>query len=130
MAARANFMALGSTSDRLVRPVSETTTGPVSAFSGLIPEIRGLLGGRKVAEQLAAIIGCDVRSASRYLAGDRIPSADVMVILLTHPATGPGMIAYVAERARRELSPKAYETFRQEMAKAALRAFVRDNNDD
>jgi hypothetical protein len=92
-------------------------------------EVRGWLGGHKVSEQLAAILDCDVRSAARYLAGDRIPSGDVVFGMMLDPRIGPRVMASIAERARRELSPSDFDAFKEAMAEATLSAFVRRNNE-
>ncbi|MDP3937723.1 MAG: hypothetical protein Q8R92_06265, partial [Deltaproteobacteria bacterium] len=110
-------------------PVRVLLTERSSLFPDLMREVRGWLGGKKVAEQLATIVGCDVRSAARYLAGDRIPSGDVVFAMMLDPVIGPRVMAYIFERARRELSARDFDNFKNEMAKATLRAFVRDNND-
>ncbi len=71
----------------------------------------------KTAEELAAILGCDQRSAARYLAGDRTPSADAVFTLIAsrHGAQLIGLIAS-------EMTPERRADFWKEMAKSARRA--------
>lgn len=78
----------------------------------------------KVPAQLAAIIGCDVRSAERYLSGDRTMNASAVFALLRSPV-GVKMV----EAATAGMPPQDYETFWMEMAKAAARADLRCRQD-
>lgn len=80
----------------------------------------------KPSYELAEILQCDVRSAQRYFAGDRIPSGDIVFAMLTDPRIGPSVLRHIADEAHRRLSTEDFETFKSEMAKAALRAFLRD----
>lgn len=71
----------------------------------------------KVAVELAAILGCEVRSAERYLAGERTPDAEAVIALIksTH---GVKLIAIVVG----DMPSDRQAIFWKEMAKAARRA--------
>lgn len=70
----------------------------------------------KVAEELADIIGCEVRSAERYLAGDRTPNAEA-VLELIKSQHGVKLIGLIVD----EMPPQRAAAFWREMAKAARR---------
>ncbi len=74
----------------------------------------------KPSVELAQIIGCDVRTAERYFAGDRTPAAEQIFTLLRSPVG-----ALLVEEATRDLPPAEYRKFWSEMAKANLRAMAR-----
>lgn len=118
MTREANTFALLSSTDRTVVGVTERS----SVFSGLF-------SGPKVAEQLAAIAGCDVRSAQRYLAGERTPPGDVVFAMLLDPVIGPRVLARITARAERELSPADFQKFQLQMAAAVVRADIRETNE-
>src|SRR5690606_23717012 len=98
-------------------------------FSGVMDSLGNWLGGRKVAEQVATLFECDVRSAARYLAGERVPPGDVVFALLLDPIIGPRVMERIMARAERELSPADFTIFQVQMASAALRADIRENNE-
>lgn len=75
----------------------------------------------KVAEELAAIMGCDVRSAERYLAGDRTPNAEAVLALITS-AHGVKLIGLIAA----DMPPREQAAFWREMARAARRSELID----
>jgi len=79
------------------------------------------LFGRHPTEKLAALVGCDVRTAERYFARDRAPEAATLVALLRSDI-GPRLV----EEATRDLPPAEHARFWREMAKATLRASLRD----
>lgn len=79
----------------------------------------------KPAQHLAEILGCDISTAERYFAGSRSPNFDNAVTMLRHPVTSVAML----EEATRLLSPDEYSQFWRAMGDAALRAFVRGNNE-
>lgn len=72
----------------------------------------------KAAEELAAILGCDVRSAERYLAGRRTPDANAVLRLIRDGLIAGRLIELVAA----EMSPLRRAAFWKEMGKAARRA--------
>lgn len=74
---------------------------------------------------LSEILGCDISTAERYFAGSRSPNFDNAVTMLRHPVTSVAMI----EEATRSLSPEEHSAFWRAMGDAALRAFVRGNNE-
>ena len=78
----------------------------------------------KPSMQLAAICGCDVKTAERYFAGDRTPNGEAVIAML-RSEVGVRLV----EEATRNLPPKEFEYFWREMGDAALRAFVRGNNE-
>lgn len=73
----------------------------------------------KAAEQLAAVLDCDVRSAERYLAGDRTPSADAVLKLLCSDKA-----LKLIEITVGEMPPDQAERFWAEMAKASKRRLL------
>ena len=79
----------------------------------------------KPAAHLAEILGCDISTCERYFAGAREPSFPNTVTMLRHPVTSVAMV----EEATRNLSPEDYAKFWKAMGDAALRAFVRGNNE-
>ena len=79
----------------------------------------------KPAAHLAEILGCDISTCERYFAGAREPSFPNTVTMLRHPVTSVAMV----EEATKELPPDEYAKFWTEMGRAALRAFVRGNNE-
>lgn len=105
---------------------------PVADRSAFFPRLweaaRTRFGGYKVAEQFAVIFGCDVRSAARYIAGDRTPGGNETIAALLDPVVGPEALALLIDAARRTLSEADYQRFVAVMAEAALRAFVREHN--
>jgi hypothetical protein len=132
MTPQANTLVAVPSTDRTVRPaqtVSKILTERSALFSGVMDSLGNWLGGRKVAEQAAKLFDCDVRSAARYLAGERVPPGDVVFALLLVPKIGPRVMERVMARAERELSPADFTMFRLEMARAALRADIRENNE-
>lgn len=70
----------------------------------------------KTAAQLANILGCDVRSAERYLAGHRTPDADAIMALLVSDY-GDRLVAIALAKMPWDRQLK----FSKEMAKAARR---------
>jgi hypothetical protein len=128
MTSQVHTIAVLPSTDRVVSPVRKILTERSSLFSDVMDALGGWLGGRKVTEQMAELFECDVRSAARYRAGERTPPGDVVFALLLVPKIGPRVLARVMERAERELSPADFTMFRLEMARAALRADVRENN--
>lgn len=109
--------------DQLV--VNAPTTRPIGRpiFERMMEAARSWWPS-KAAVELAAILGCDVRSAERYLAGDRTPDANAVIALLN---SGHAMkvIAFVAN----EMPPKQQAAFWKEMAKAARRAELLEERD-
>lgn len=75
----------------------------------------------KVAPELAVIIGCDVRSAERYLAGDRTPDAEAILSLIGSDIGDKLITVAIAE-----MSWERQRRFWDEMAKAARRFQLRD----
>lgn len=73
--------------------------------------------------ELAQILHCDVRSAQRYFAGDRVPDGPVAFYMIRNPEIGIALI----EEATKTLSPSEYRRFWKEMTRAALRAQSRDD---
>lgn len=71
----------------------------------------------KAAEELAAILYVDVRSAERYLAGHRTPDADALIALIKC-GFGAKLVALVAA----DMAPRQRTEFWKEMAKAARRS--------
>lgn len=78
----------------------------------------------KPSVELAAIIGCDVRTAERYFAGERAPDAAAIFAILGTEA-GVKLI----EARTHHLAPADYDKFWKAMGQATLRAFVRENNE-
>lgn len=71
------------------------------------------------AAELAAIIGCDVRSAERYLAGHRTADAEAVLALLTSEHG-----AKLIEAATAGMPADRQAAFWTEMGKAAKRADI------
>lgn len=111
--------------DQTVIPVSASLTERSALFSAVMGAVRIHFGDYKVAEQLAVLMDCKVRSAARYLAGDRVPDGISTINLLFDPVLGPLIFDHLIERARALLAPSEFSRFENVMAKAALRAFVR-----
>jgi hypothetical protein len=70
----------------------------------------------KPSVELAQIIGCDVRTAERYFAGDRTPDA-VALLSILRSAHGAALI----EAAVADLPHERQRKFWIEMGKAAMR---------
>lgn len=93
-----------------------------------LPEIMRSARGwfaHKPSVELAQIVGCDVRTAERYFAGDRTPATEQIVSML-RSEIGPRLIEAVIGG----LPENEQRRFWNEMAKATLRAFVRGNNEE
>lgn len=71
----------------------------------------------KAAAELATIIGCEVRSAERYLAGDRTPDAEAVLAILRSEHG-----AKLVEAAVADLPADRQRAFWNEMAMAVVRA--------
>lgn len=122
----------GNGSDRtvsVVQSVQSNSPERSSLFSGLMDAVRRRLPGPKVAEQFAAIIKCEPRSAARYLAGERVPDGNQTFEIFLHPTLGPPAMAAVMAEAERRLSASDFATFQVQMMRATVRADVRDNNE-
>lgn len=78
----------------------------------------------KPSVELAQIIGCDVRTAERYFAGDRTPAAEAIFSML-RSEIGVKLIV----EATASLPAADYARFWREMAKANLRAMARAEED-
>lgn len=105
----------GSTGHVVARSASDRPSG--RQFFPAIMEAARSLWRSKVAEELAVIMGCDVRSAERYLAGARTPEGELAARLL-FSEVGPMIIAAGVE----QLPPHRREKFWKEIGKAARRA--------
>jgi hypothetical protein len=79
----------------------------------------------KPSVELAQIVGCDVRTAERYFAGDRTPATEQIVAML-RSEVGPRLIEAVINA----LPESEQRRFWNEMAAATIRALmVRGNNE-
>jgi hypothetical protein len=78
----------------------------------------------KPSVELAQIVGCDVRTAERYFAGDRSPATDQIVSML-RSEIGPRLIEAVIGG----LPERDQEKFWKAMAIATMRGLTRDNNE-
>jgi hypothetical protein len=78
----------------------------------------------KPSVELAQIVGCDVRTAERYFAGDRTPATEQIVAML-RSEIGPRLIEAVVSG----LPEKDQLRFWQAMATSAVAAWTRDNNE-
>lgn len=81
--------------------------------------------GHKPSVELAQIVGCDVRTAERYFAGDRTPATDQIVAML-RSEIGPRLIEAVIG----QLPEKDQRRFWTEMAAATIRALLSKNNEE
>jgi hypothetical protein len=129
MAPAASTIALGhgtvrSVSD--VQTVSEKATERSVLLSAVMQSARSRLRGAKVAEQLATIMGCEPRTAARYLSGERVPGGNEVFAVLLHPKLGPPAIKALMDEAERQLTPADFQTFEIEMTRATLRAERRE----
>ena len=79
----------------------------------------------KPSVQLAAICGCDVKTAERYFAGDRTPNGEAVIAML-RSEVGVRLV----EEATRNLAPSDYKKFWSEMGLAALRANLREREEE
>lgn len=97
--------------------VYDRTVGndPTEFFPKLIRAIRAWWP-TKTAPELAAVLRCEVRSAERYLAGDRTPSAEALANLIKSEH-GPKVIALIAA----DMPPKAQAVFWREVARMGRR---------
>lgn len=75
----------------------------------------------KPSVELAEIVGCDVRTANRYFAGERTPDASALIALLRSPYG-----VRLVQEATKTLPAREHAEFWQEMAMAALRAAHRE----
>ena len=116
------------------------TSSPVSAATsrdGTVPDgtptrvvfsvMRAARGWfkHKPSMQLAAICGCDVKTAERYFAGDRTPNGEAVIAML-RSEVGVRLV----EEATRNLPPKEFQKFWAEMGLAALRANLREREEE
>lgn len=99
--------------------VVETTKAPV--FFSVMRAARSWWKS-KVPEQLAAAVGCDLRSAQRYLSGDRTMGAEAVFALLRSDV-GVKMV----EAAVADLPSKEADQFWREMAMAVVKAQIKDS---
>ena len=79
----------------------------------------------KPSMQLAAICGCDVKTAERLFRGDRAPNGEAVIAML-RSEVGVRLV----EEATRDLSPKEFKRFWREMGLAALRANLREREEE
>lgn len=116
MAARASTIALGPATDQ---PVARATER-----SSVIEMMRAARSWfpHKPSVELAQIVGCDVRTAERYFAGERTPDA-VALLAILRSEHGAKMV----EAAVADLPAKEQRKFWSEMAKAVLRASLADD---
>lgn len=99
-----------------------TTSG--RSISALAERARKLWGN-KVAAELAQVTGMSVRSAERWLAGDRSPSGDAVVMLLQSD-NGPAFLEALIET----MPAEAQVRWRNEFDLAAERALLRRGQDE
>lgn len=118
-AERTSNMATDHSARRSVGSSESHSTGR-SVATVVMDAARGWWSN-KVAAQLSAIIGCDIRSAERYLAGDRTMNGEAVFALL-RSEVGVKLI----EAATRDLPQAERDRFWSEMAKATLRATIRE----
>jgi hypothetical protein len=78
----------------------------------------------KPSVELAQIVGCDVRTAERYFAGDRTPATEQIVSML-RSEIGPRLIEAVIGG----LPKDQQDTFWDAMAAATIRALTRKRNE-
>lgn len=108
--------------------VAQTTVAVARATDrSLVAEIMGRARAwfeHKPSVELAQIIGCDVRTAERYFAGDRTPAAENIIALIRSDVG-----ARLIEEATASMAPADRSRFWKEMAKATLRAMIRENNE-
>lgn len=94
-------------------PTSDQTVG---GFFAIAMEVARTRWPSKTATELAALFGCEVRSAERYLAG-RTANAEALGKLIVSDA-GAALITKFAMR----MPPQRRAVFWKEMAKAARRS--------
>lgn len=111
-----------------VQSVSEKVPERSALLSSVMQSVRVRLRGAKVAEQLATIMGCEPRTAARYLSGERVPGGNELFAVLLHPELGPPAIEALMNEAERQLSPADFQTFEIEMTRATLRAERREKH--
>lgn len=115
---QANTMAPPTASGQLVARSDESR--PIGRwFPAMMVAARNIWRNR-ASRELAAIINCDVRTAERYLAGDRTAGAEP-VLSIMFSDHGPQMI----EAGAALLSPERQLAFWKELARSAERALLR-----
>lgn len=108
-------------------PASGASVGQATNRSVVFLVMRAARGWwkSKVPQQLANIVGCDVRSAERYLSGDRTMGAEAVFALLRSDV-GVKMV----EAATADMSPREYREFWNQMALAVVRANLREREEE
>lgn len=95
----------------------DNSARPIGRLFPTIMEAARRWWPHKAAAELAAIIGCDVRSAERYLAGDRTAGAEAVLAILCSDV-GDRLITAAVATMPEERQLKFWEA----MAKSARRA--------
>lgn len=125
MASAANSIALPATSDRVDgrAATSDAQATERTLLEALMKRARTWFA-HKPSVELAEILGCPVRTAERYFAGDRTPDAAALMRLL-RSAYGVRLV----QEATSNLPAKEFAAFWHEMALAVLRAEHREQLD-
>jgi hypothetical protein len=123
--ARLHTIAATTATDRAVAHATGEGVRPTerSFLISLMVIVRGWFP-HKPSVELAQIIGCDVRTAERYFAGERTPDALALIALL-RSEHGAKMV----EAAVADLPAKEQRKFWREMTNAVLRARLRADVD-
>lgn len=112
----ANIIDLVPATDQSVARSDDSRPTGRTIFSAVMTAARTWWHSNTAAE-LATIIGCDVRSAERYLAGDRTAGAEAVLKMLASDV-GVRLVLVAVSR----LPDARQQAFWTEMARAAKRA--------
>lgn len=116
-----------STSESLAPLIATDRSVARTTDRSFVVDLMGRARGwfqHKPSVELAQVLGCDVRTAERYFAGDRTPAAQQIVTLL-RSEVGVRLIEDVV----RDLTAGERQRFWTEMGNAAWRALIRERID-